>query len=148
MALTDALADSVNVHVLRLEPALEHAPDQMASRPLVTLSVIEVPVLNEPDPVLPTLTLMPAGLEVTRSPLRPEAVTVSVAACGGVVAPCGVKRRAPENGPKTPAELRARTRHHRVCAGKPAASVACDVVVVGLATNGDEIVDVLSTWTS
>jgi len=68
----------VNVQVLRLLPALEHAPDQIASRPLVTLSVIEVPVVNAADPELPTLTLMPAGLEVTRSPLRPDAVTVSV----------------------------------------------------------------------
>ena len=143
MALTDALPDKVNVQVLRLLPPLEQAPDQMASRPLVTLNVIEVPVLNEADPVLPTLTLMPAGLDVTRSPLRPDAVTVSVAVV--VADPCGVKRCAAENGPKTPAELRARTRHHSVCAGRPAASVACDEVVVGLATNGDAIVELLST---
>jgi hypothetical protein len=70
----------VKVHVFVLFPPLEHAPDQIASRPFVTLSVIEVPVLNEAEPVVPTFTLMPAGLEVTRSPLRPVAVTVSVAA--------------------------------------------------------------------
>jgi hypothetical protein len=86
-ALTDALAFRVNVHVLRLFPPLEHAPDQMASRPLLTLRVIDVPVLNDADPVLPTFTLMPAGLDVMRSPLRPLAVTVSVAGVGG--APCG-----------------------------------------------------------
>jgi len=143
LALTDALPDKVNVHVFRLLPLLEQAPDQIASRPLVTLKVIEVPVLNEADPVLPTLTLIPAGLDVMRSPPRPDAVTVSVAVV--VAEPCGVKRRAAENGPKTPAELRARTRHHSVCAGKPPASVACDEVVVGLATNGDAIVELLST---
>src|SRR5947207_1072500 len=43
------------------------------------VSVIDVPVVNGADPVPPTATLIPAGLEVTRSPLRPVAVTVSVA---------------------------------------------------------------------
>jgi hypothetical protein len=70
---------SVNVHVRCLLPPLEQAPDQIASRPFVTLSVIDVPVLNDAEPVVPTLTLIPAGLEVTRSPLRPVAVTVRVA---------------------------------------------------------------------
>lgn len=78
----------MNVQVLVLLPPLEHAPDQMASRPFDTLSVIDVPVLNVADPVLPTDTLMPVGLETTRSPLRPEALTVNVACCaccvGGV----------------------------------------------------------------
>jgi hypothetical protein len=83
LALTDALPLKVNVQVLRLSPPLEQAPDQIASRPFETLSVIEVPVLNEADPELPTLTLMPAGFEMTRSPLRPDAVTVNVAACDG-----------------------------------------------------------------
>ncbi len=67
------------MHVLVLLPPLEQAPDQIASRPLVTLSVIRVPTANAADPELPTDTLMPAGLDVTRSPLRPLAVTVSVA---------------------------------------------------------------------
>jgi hypothetical protein len=73
------------VHVLVLFPPLEHAPDQTTLRPLVALSVIDVPVVNDAEPVLPTATLMPAGLEVTRSPLRPVAVTVSVAAWPGGV---------------------------------------------------------------
>jgi hypothetical protein len=46
---------------------------------LVTLNVMDVPVENDADPVLPTDTLMPAGLDATRSPLRPVADTVSVA---------------------------------------------------------------------
>ena len=52
--------------------------------------MILVPTANAAEPVLPTATLMPAGLEVTRSPPRPErdpdrdrdgpgGVTVSVA---------------------------------------------------------------------
>ena len=45
------------------------------------LSVIGVPVANIAEPVLPTATLIPAGLEVTRSPLLPVAVTVTVADC-------------------------------------------------------------------
>jgi hypothetical protein len=69
----------VNVHERRLFPPLEHAPDQMASRPFNTLKVIDVPVANDAEPLLPTATLIPAGLEVTRSPLRPDAETVNVA---------------------------------------------------------------------
>ena len=84
-AETLAAAFSVNVHVLVLFPPLEQAPDQIASRPLVTLSVIGVPTANDADPELPTATLMPAGLDVTRSPLRPLAVTVSVAVVAGGV---------------------------------------------------------------
>lgn len=71
----------MKVQVLRLFPPLEQAPDQMASRPLETLSVIAVPPANAADPVLPTATLIPAGLETTLSPLRPVAVTVSVTVC-------------------------------------------------------------------
>ena len=77
-AVTDAALVIVNVHDFLLLPPLEHAPDQTASRPLDTLSVIAVPEVNDPDPELPTWTLMPDGLEVTRSPLRPVAATVSV----------------------------------------------------------------------
>ena len=83
LAVTDALAFSAKVHVLVLLPPLEQAPDQIASRPFVTLSVIEVPTLNDADPLVPTLTLIPAGLDVTRSPLRPVAATVRVAVCPG-----------------------------------------------------------------
>ena len=71
------------MHVRRLLPPLEHAPDQTASRPFETVSVIDVPVVNDADPVLPTATLMPAGLEVTRSPFLPVAVTVNVAVWPG-----------------------------------------------------------------
>jgi len=83
LALTVALAFAVNVQVLVLLPPLEQAPDQMASRPLETCKVIEVPVANEAVPLLPTFTLMPVGVEVTRSPLRPEAFTVSVTVWAG-----------------------------------------------------------------
>lgn len=82
-APTDALPVSVNVQFLVLLPPLEHAPDQTASRPLETLSVIAVPLANAADPVLPTATLIPAGLETTLSPLRPVAVSVSVTVCAG-----------------------------------------------------------------
>ena len=89
MALTEALPVRVNVHVLALLPLLEHAPDQIASRPLETLSVTAVPVANVAVPVLPTATLIPAGLEVTRSPFLPVAVTVNVTDCVGGGVPGG-----------------------------------------------------------
>jgi hypothetical protein len=78
-AVTLAAPFSVNVHVFVLLPPLEHAPDQMTSRLSVALSVIDVPTVNDAEPVLPTATLMPVGVDVTRTPLRPVAVTVSVA---------------------------------------------------------------------
>ena len=81
--MTDAFPWMVNLQVFALLPPLEQAPDQIASRPLLTLRVIDVPVLNVAEPVLPTATLIPAGLEVTRSPLRPVAVTASVAVWAG-----------------------------------------------------------------
>jgi hypothetical protein len=79
--MTVAFPFSVNVQVFVLFPPLEHAPDQMTSRLFVALRVIVVPVANDADPLVPTATLMPAGFEVTRSPPRPVAVTVSVAVC-------------------------------------------------------------------
>ena len=78
MALTEAAPVTVKVHVFTLLPPLEQAPDQIASRPLDTVSVIEMPVANVAEPVLPTATLIPAGFEVTRSPALPVAVTVTV----------------------------------------------------------------------
>lgn len=79
LALTDAAPVMVNVHVFTLLPPLEQAPVQMAVRPFDTVSVIAVPVVNAAEPVLPTAALIPTGLDVTRSPARPVAVTVSVA---------------------------------------------------------------------
>lgn len=40
--ITETLPLMVNVQVLALLPPLEHAPDQMASRPLVALNVIKL----------------------------------------------------------------------------------------------------------
>ena len=79
LTLTVAFPPSVNVHAFVSFPPLEQAPDQTASRPFEILSVIAVPVANGAEPVPPTTTRSPAGLDDTDSPLRPLAVTVSVA---------------------------------------------------------------------
>jgi hypothetical protein len=81
LAVTPAAPVIEKVHVFVLLPLLEHAPDHTADRPFVTLNVTACPVGNEAEPLDPTATLMPAGLEVTRSPDRPVAVTVNVAPC-------------------------------------------------------------------
>ena len=89
---------SVNVQLFALFPPLEHAPDQIPSRPFEIVSVIDVPVVNGADPVLPTATLIPAGLEVTPSPLRPVAETVNVAvdvAAGGATVRAAVRVTVP-----------------------------------------------------
>ena len=77
-AVTVAAAVSVNVQLFVLPPPLEQAPDQIPSRPFDTLRVTLVPDANDALPLVPVLTLIPAGDDVTRSPLRPVAVTVSV----------------------------------------------------------------------
>jgi hypothetical protein len=48
---------------------------------------------------------------------------------GVVEPPCAVNRRTAENGPATPAELKARTRQKSRCAGRPV-TVACDTLTV------------------
>jgi hypothetical protein len=76
-ALTVALPVTVKLHVLVLLP--EHAPDQIALLPPVRLRVTAVPMVKDPWPVDPDGTLMPDGLETTFVPLRPVAVTATVA---------------------------------------------------------------------
>lgn len=127
----------MNVHVLLLFPPLEQAPDQTASRPLETDSVIAEPIVNDAEPVLPTATLMPVGLEVIRSPLRPLALTVNVSmpAGGGGTAPCGVKLRTLDHAPAVPAEFTARTRHQCGCTAS-AVTLNCDAVTVCSTTCG------------
>ena len=47
--MTEALPLMVNVQVLVLLPPLAQAPDQIASRPLLTLKVIALPVAKPAD---------------------------------------------------------------------------------------------------
>jgi hypothetical protein len=92
LAVSVPVPVSVNEQDFALLPLLEQAPDQIASRLLDTLRVTTVPVANDAAPVPPTATLMPTGLEVTRSPLRPVTMTVSVAAApGGRIASADVR---------------------------------------------------------
>src|SRR5262249_39454364 len=78
LAITDAGPLIVNVHDFVLRLPLEQAPDQIASRPFETDSVTDVPLENDAEPVLPTATLIPAGLDPILLPDRPVAVTVNV----------------------------------------------------------------------
>ena len=79
LAATEVAAFRLRLQLFALDPPLEQPPDQIASRPLLTLSVIDVPVAKIALPVVPTLTLIPAGLDDTLSPDRPLAVTMSSA---------------------------------------------------------------------
>jgi hypothetical protein len=90
--VTDPLALIVKVQLLALLPPLEQAPDQMASRPLLAVKVIKVPLAKFAEAVLPTATFMPIGLDVRRSPLRPLAVTVKLTlAPGGLMVSVAVR---------------------------------------------------------
>ena len=59
------------------------------------------------------------------------------------VVACGVKRRVDENGPNTPAAFRARTRHHKRCAGRPP-MVTWETVTTWLALKGAAMVELSS----
>src|SRR5262249_44360552 len=65
--------------VFVLLPPLLHTPDQTTSRVLLALSVMLVPTGKLAEPVLPTGTLSPDGVDETVSPPRPLAVSVSFA---------------------------------------------------------------------
>src|SRR6266852_9248379 len=80
--VTDVAALTVTVQLFTLAPPLEQPPDQMATRPLLTVSVTGVPVVKLALPVVPTLTASPAGVDEIDSPARPVAVTVSRADAG------------------------------------------------------------------
>jgi hypothetical protein len=109
LTLTAASPVSVNVHVFVLFPLLEQAPDQTASRPFDTLSVMAVPVANVADPALPIATRSPAGCDDTDAPSRPLAVTVSVAVWPGGVIVRTALRVAPPNAPPIVAGVEAVT---------------------------------------
>lgn len=68
-------------------------------------------------------------------------------AAAGVVAARGSKRRVLENGPKTPAEFCARTRHHKRCAGRPSMAT-CETLTTRLARKGAVMADESSIWIS
>lgn len=68
-------------------------------------------------------------------------------ATDGAVAACGVKRRALENGPNTPAEFFARTRHHNRCAGRPP-MLTWETLTTWFTLKGAAMVEESSTWIS
>src|ERR1043166_926218 len=83
LAVSELAAFRVKVQVFVLTPPLLHTPDQIAARPLVTLSVMRVPMGKLAEPVVPTGTLSPAGVERALSPARPVAVKVRSAVARG-----------------------------------------------------------------
>ena len=90
-----------------------------------------------------------AALKVTvpveeAGPTTLVGLTDSADRLGALVAAWGVKRRVAENGPNTPAEFCARTRHHKRCAGRPP-MVACETLTVWFAMNGAAMVEESST---
>jgi hypothetical protein len=75
-------------------------------------------------------TLFPPTIEVGLTLTAERLAGVGVGA-----AACAVNRRELENGPATPAELKARTRQKSRCAGRPV-TVACDTLTVWLNVSG------------
>lgn len=143
MTVTDVLlatAAVVTANVALLAPAATVTlPGIVATAVLLLVS----------DTTAPPLGAAADSVAVPVAPVPPTTVDGLTETADKVadVAASGVKRRVEENGPKTPAEFRARTRHHTRCAGNPL-TIASDTVTVGFARNGADIVDVLSTCTS
>lgn len=81
-AVTAAFAFRVNLQVVVFCPALEHAPDHTALRPLETLRVTGVPAASDAVILPPVSTLIPVGALTTLSPARPVAVNVRAIICG------------------------------------------------------------------
>lgn len=87
------------------------------------LSVTTAPPLGAPpvNVIVPCAVFPPTTeLGLTLTPDRPAGVVV-------VDGAWAVNRREAENGPATPAELKARTRQKSRCAGRPVI-VACDTL--------------------
>ncbi|WP_375771241.1 hypothetical protein NR798_10175 [Archangium gephyra] len=68
MAVTDVELVRLTVQLRVRLPLLEQPPDHTAVRPLLTVSVTDVPVGKAMLPVLPTFTRSPLGDEVMDSP--------------------------------------------------------------------------------
>ena len=117
-AATMTLAGTVATAVLLLE-RVTSAPPEGAAAVKVTVPVVELPPTTD------------VGLTLTADRL---------AGAGAAGAACGVKRRVEENGPATPAALKARTRHHKRCAGKPV-MVTCERLTVWFARKGAAMVE-------
>ncbi len=68
LAFTVETAFNVNVQLLVLLPPLEHAPDQIAARLFVTVSVTEAPAVNDAEPLLRYDSRLPSPVaaDVTR----------------------------------------------------------------------------------
>src|SRR4051812_42018461 len=81
-AVTLASAFSVKVQ-LGVSLEVEQAPDQKTVLPPPALSVTWVPTGKPADADCPDVKLKPAGLELTVTPLRPVATTVSCAEVAG-----------------------------------------------------------------
>src|SRR5437870_11482915 len=82
LAVSEPAAFRMKVQVGVLAPPLLHTPDQITDRPLVTPRVMLVPTGKVAEPVNPTGTLRPAGVDEPVSPARPVAVRVSSAVAG------------------------------------------------------------------
>jgi hypothetical protein len=122
-AATVTLAGTVAVEVLLL--------DSVTCAPPVGAAADKVTVPVEPFP-----------------PTTVEGLMLTDDSVDGPLAAAGVKLRADDHAPAVPAELRPLTRHQTCWPPVSPLSVACEVVTVGFATNGEAMVDELSTWTS
>lgn len=101
------------------------ATDGFALVKLTKAPPLGAPLVNVTVPVAVLPPTIELGLTLTAERL----------AGNGVESACAVNRREVENGPATPAELKARTRQKSRCAGRPV-TVACDTLTLWLNVSG------------
>lgn len=145
VAVTIAEVDAVTAEVVTANVALV-APAAMVALAGTVAAALELVNVTTAPPVGAGAVRVTVPVEVA-PPTTLVGERPTVDKVGVVVPEAGVNRKVDENGPNTPAALRARTRHHSCWAGRPPIE-ACETLTIWLATNGAEIVEVLSTCIS
>ena len=118
MSVTGVLAPTAAVVTLKLALLAPAATMTLAGTVATAVLLLESVTTAPPEGAAAVKVAVPVAA-VGPTTLVGFTDTADKLATAGAVAACGSKRRVAENGPNTPAEFCARTRHHRRCAGRP-----------------------------
>ena len=116
LSVTGVFAPTALVLTLKLALLAPAATVMLAGTPATAVLLLESVTTAPPEGAAAVKLAVPVE-EV--GPTTLAGFTDTADKLAAAVAACGVKRRVAENGPNTPAEFCARTRHHRRCAGRP-----------------------------
>ena len=146
MSVTLVFALTALVVTLKLALLAPAATVTLARTPAAAGLLLESVTTAPPEGAAAVKVAVPVE-EVGPTTLGGFTDTADKLATAGAVAACGSKRRVLENGPNTPTEFCARTRHHKRCAGRPP-RLAWETLTIWFATKGAAMVEESSTWIS